>query len=184
MSIATKRGDDGFTDLMFGRRIPKTDIRVAAYGAVDELNGALGPARIHAQQEDLIELAEHIHAIQRMLVTVMGELATDPKDLEKFKKAGHKLVDNEMIGDLDSLVDMIEKEKELTFKGWVMPGEKGSLAGAHLDHARTVCRRAERDVIDLAEAEAASDFNHEVVRFLNRLSDVLWLFARWAEVTE
>lgn len=164
--------------------MPKTDIRVAAYGGVDELNGALGPARVHAMQEDLIEISEHIGAIQKMLVTLMGELATDPKDKEKYLKAGHRQVDKELIGELDSLVELVEKEKNLTFKGWVMPGEKGSLAGAHLDHARTVCRRAERDVIDLAEAEAAADFNHEVVRFLNRLSDVLWLFARWAEVSD
>lgn len=180
-SISTRRGDEGFTDLMFGRRLPKTDIRVAAYGGVDELNGALGPARIHALQEDQIEIAEEIGAIQRMLVTVMGELATEPADLEKYQKAGHRLVDAEMVGALDAIVARIENEKALTFKGWVMPGECGSLAGAHLDHARTVARRAERDVLDLAEAEANGEFNKCAIQFLNRLSDVLWLLARVVE---
>ena len=166
---------------MFGRRLPKTDIRVAAYGGVDELNAALGPVRIHAQQEDLLEITEQVASIQKMLVTVMGELATEPADLEKYQKAGHRLVDADMVAELDAIVSKVENEEKISFKGWVMPGEKGSLAGAHLDHARTVCRRAERDVLDLAEAEANGEFNKHSIQFLNRLSDVLWLLARWAE---
>ena len=85
MSIATKTGDEGETSLMYGRRVPKTDQRVDAYGCVDELNSALGLAR--ASAKDLF-LAEQILAVQKELVVVMGELATAPQDLNRYLKDG------------------------------------------------------------------------------------------------
>src|SRR5436190_12499071 len=94
MSIATKTGDEGETSLMYGRRVPKTDARVEAYGCVDELNSALGLARAAASTATI---AEQILAIQKELVTVMGELATAPQDLERYQKDGFALTTAGMV---------------------------------------------------------------------------------------
>ena len=173
MSIATKTGDAGDTSLMYGRRVPKTDQRVDAYGCVDELNAALGVAR--ATASNLI-LTEQISAVQKELVTVMGELATGPEDLERYLKDGFQLTSAAMTDRLTSVVDDLES-KLGKFKHWSVPGD--TLDSATLDLARTVCRRAERRVAALMTG--AEKFNVEILRYLNRLSDVCWLLARYAE---
>ncbi len=171
MSIATKTGDAGETSLMYGRRVPKTDPRVDGYGCVDETNAALGLVRAAA---GALPVADRILAIQKELVIVMGELATAPQDLERYQKDGFNLTTSAMVDRLTNAVDELEKDKNLYGKGWVMPGNT-PLAAA-LDFARTVCRRAERRV---AGSEANS--NPEILRYLNRLSDLCWLLARQAE---
>lgn len=158
---------------MYGRRVPKTDPRVDAYGCVDETNAALGLVRAAA---GVLPIAGRILAIQKELVIVMGELATAPEDLERYQKDGFHLTTAEMVDRLTSAIDELEKDKSLYGKGWVMPGNK-PLAAA-LDFARTVCRRAERRVAALKASEHSSA---EVLRYLNRLSDLCWLLARWAE---
>jgi len=173
MSIATKTGDAGDTSLMYGRRVPKTDQRVDAYGCVDELNAALGVARATASNP---VLTEHISAVQKELVTVMGELATGPEDLERYLKDGFQLTSAAMTDRLTSVVDDLES-KLGKFKHWSVPGD--TLDSATLDLARTVCRRAERRVAALMTD--AVNFNVEILRYLNRLSDVCWLLARYAE---
>ena len=173
MSIATKTGDAGETSLMYGRRVPKTDARVDAYGCVDELNASLGLARVTASNSFL---TEQISAVQKELVVVMGELATGPEDLDRYVKDGFQLTSSAMTDRLTSVVDDLEQNKLGKFKGWAVPGE--TLDAAALDLARTVCRRAERRVATLAGAE---DFNPEILRYLNRLSDLCWLLARYAE---
>ena len=173
MSIATKTGDAGETSLMYGRRVPKTDGRVDAYGCVDELNAALGLARATAGSSPL---SEQILTIQKELVTVMGELATAPEDLERYKKDGFSLTTDAMVDRLTTAVDSLEEDKSLYGKGWAMPGNT-PLAAA-LDLARTVCRRAERRVAGL---EVSEHSNAEILRYLNRLSDLCWLLARFAE---
>jgi cob(I)alamin adenosyltransferase len=174
MSIATKTGDSGDTSLMYGRRVPKTDARVDAYGCVDELNAALGVARATASNP---VLTEQISAVQKELVTVMGELATGPEDLERYLKDGFQLTSAAMTDRLTSVVDDLES-KLGKFKHWSVPGD--TLDSATLDLARTVCRRAERRVAALMTD--AVNFNVEILRYLNRLSDVCWLLARYAEV--
>jgi cob(I)alamin adenosyltransferase len=171
MSIATKTGDEGETSLMYGRRVPKTDPRVEAYGSVDELNSALGLAR--ASAEDAF-LREQILAIQKELVVVMGELATSAEDMERFQRDGFQLTSSSMTGRLTDLVHELEKDK--TFKHWANPGN--TKTSAALDLARTICRRAERRVAALMDA---ATFNREILRYLNRLSDACWLLARYAE---
>ena len=173
MSIATKTGDAGETSLMYGRRVPKTDARVDAYGCVDELNSALGLVRATA---GATPLAEQILAIQKELVTVMGELATAPQDLVRYQKDGYALTNAAMVNRLTAAVDELEKNKTLYGKGWAMPGQ--TPLGAALDLARTVCRRAERRVAALEVSEHAQG---EILRYLNRLSDLCWLLARFAE---
>ena len=173
MSIATKTGDAGETSLMYGRRVPKTDARVDAYGCVDELNAALGLARATASNP---VLTEQISAAQKELVTVMGELATGAEDRARYMKDGFQVTSAAMTDRLTSVVDDLES-KLGKFKHWSVPGE--TMASATLDLARTVCRRAERRVAALMAVDAK--FNTEILRYLNRLSDVCWLLARYAE---
>ncbi|MEY4386905.1 MAG: hypothetical protein RLY20_2188 [Verrucomicrobiota bacterium] len=173
MSIVTKTGDKGTTALMYGRRVPKTHPRVEAYGTVDELNAALGLARASATHNFL---RTNLLGIQKDLVNLMGELATGVEDLPRYVKDGYTLVTSAMTHKLDALVKEIEAQS-ITFKGWATPGE--TMNSAALDVARTVCRRAERRVCALQEADQLH--NSEIIVYLNRLADLLWLMARWAE---
>ena len=173
MSIATKTGDEGETSLMYGRRVPKSDARVDAYGCVDELNAALGLARATATDPFV---SEQILAIQKELVTLMGELATAAEDMDRYTKDGFQLTSAAMTDRLTAVIDDLEQNRLAKFKGWATPGE--TLAAAALDLARTTCRRAERRVAALI---ADAKFNREILRYLNRLSDLCWLLARVAE---
>ena len=173
MSIVTKRGDRGTTVLMYNRKVSKCHPRVEAYGAVDELNAAIGLARATAADD---YVREHLAAIQRDLVVLMGELATVVEDLPRYVKDGYGLVTADMTARLDGLVGEIEAAKA-SAKGWVLPG--ANAGSAALDVARTVCRRAERRVCSMQEADQLQ--NSEILVYLNRLSDLLWLFARWVE---
>jgi cob(I)alamin adenosyltransferase len=175
MSIATKTGDSGETSLMYGRRVRKNDPRVEAYGCVDELNAALGMARVAAHGDAYI--SEKILSVQEELIIVMGELATAPADIARYQKDGFKLTTTGMVDRLTALVDELEKEKLVNYKGWAIPGS--TLISASLDVARTTCRRAERRVATLAGGD--KDFNGEILRYLNRLSDLCWLLGRYAE---
>ena len=173
MSIVTKGGDAGATSLMYGRRVSKCHPRVEAYGCVDELNAALGLARATASQTFI---RDSLEPIQKDLVQLMGELATAPEDLARFGKDGHRIVTPELTARLDKLVAEIEAQK-ISFSGWATPG--ANPVAAALDLARTVCRRAERRVCGIQEAGDLA--NPEIIVYLNRLSDLLWLLARWAE---
>ena len=173
MSIVTKTGDDGSTALMYGRRIPKNHPRVEAYGTVDELNASLGLARATANDNFI---GENLLAIQKDLVVLMGELAVMPEDLLRYAKDGYSVVTPAMTVKLDALVREIEAQG-VSFKGWATPG--ATMNSAALDVARTVCRRAERR--GCALKEAGEPLNPEIVIYLNRLSDLLWLLARWVE---
>ena len=173
MSIATKTGDNGTTALMYNRRVPKNHPRVEAYGTVDELNAALGLARATAAQEFV---SATLLAIQKDLVILLGELAVANEDLERYVKDGYSLVTPTMTAKLDALVREIEAQN-ISFKGWATPGATRNSAA--LDVARTVCRRAERRACDLQTVGELK--NDEIIIFLNRLSDLLWLFARWVE---
>jgi len=177
MSITTKRGDRGQTDLMYGRRVAKTDIRIAAYGGVDELTSALGLARTQATDQHAW-VVDEIARVQDEIIALMGELATDPQDLPRYGKDGHPRIGEAHVERIGEVGRTIEKAG-LKFKGWVIPGAAGSPLGAALDFARAIARRAERDVVDLAETEP--DFNEAIIGYLNRLSDVLWLMARKVE---
>ena len=176
MSIATKTGDDGSTGLMYGRRVPKNHLRVEACGSVDELNAAIGQARALATHDFI---RTNLIAIQKELIVLMGEVGVLTEDLKRYTTAGYSLVTPEMTGRLDVLVQEIEAQN-ISFKGWATPG--ATVQAAALDVARTVCRRAERRVFDLRQADDLA--NPEVVVFLNRLSDLLWLMARWSETRD
>jgi cob(I)alamin adenosyltransferase len=176
MSIVTKRGDRGMTALMYNRQISKCHPRVEAYGAVDELNAALGLARA-AAEHDL--LRERLASLQKDLVLLMGELATAMEDLPRYVKDGHSLVTPVLTATLEKWIKELEAAN-VPAKGWATPG--ANTASASLDLARTICRRAERRVCALQEAGQLD--NPEIVIYLNRLSDLLWLLARWVEAKQ
>jgi cob(I)alamin adenosyltransferase len=125
-------------------------------------------------QHDFVQT--YLAAIQKELVVVMGELATAVEDLPRYVKDGYSLVTADMTSRLGQLAQEIESATA-SFKGWATPG--ANLASAALDVARTVCRRAERRVCGLQEAGQLQ--NAEIIIYLNRLSDLLWLLARWVE---
>ena len=176
MSIVTKRGDRGMTALMYNRQVSKCHPRVEAYGSVDELNAALGLARA-AAAHDL--LRERLPTIQKDLVLLMGELATAVDDLPRYVKDGYSRVTPAMTATLEKWVAELEAAN-VSVKGWATPG--ANTGSAALDLARTVCRRAERRACALQDAGQLD--NPEIVTYLNRLSDLLWLLARWSEAKQ
>ena len=170
MSIVTKTGDKGETSLMYGRRLSKADPRVDAYGCVDELTAALGLARAIATDKFV---SDKIFAVQQDLIVLMGELATAPADQERYLKDGFQLTTAAMVDRISAVIFDLEKDKTLYRKDWVIPGKNAT--SATLDLARATCRGAERRVA------AVSDKNPEILRYLNRLSDLCWILARYAE---
>jgi cob(I)alamin adenosyltransferase len=169
MSIATKRGDGGQTGLAGGIRVSKSSLRVESYGTVDELNSALGWARSICEDADL---RERTKSIQRELFRIGSCLATPPESSKAQVPVPPELVD-----ELTRQVHEMEATEGL-LSDWSLPGETRS--GAAYDVARTVCRRAERCVVRLMESGEAVEPN--ILAYLNRLSDLLWLFARKAEM--
>ena len=172
MSIITGRGDSGETDLLFGKRIAKSSLRVEALGCVDELNAALGVARASGADPEWVML---IDALQERLIGLMGQLATLPEDEARYREKKFP-----WIGDADVEWVVAEAKKYeargIRFTGWARPGAEGCLARANVDFARSVSRRAERSVLALHDSGEAVP---EAVRlFFNRVADLLWILAR------
>ena len=166
MKIYTRTGDDGTTGLLGRTRVPKHDLRVEAYGSVDELNSVLGVAHAH---DGGALLGELIPRLQSSLFDVGAELATtEPAMLEKLTRVG-----DADVAQLEREIDRLEADLAPLTR-FVLPG--GTPLGAALHHARTVCRRAERRVTALAARESVSG---ALVRWLNRLADLLFVLARW-----
>lgn len=168
MSISTKRGDAGQTGLAGGIRVSKSHLRVEAYGTVDELNASLGLARSFCQDE---ELRKQTFAIQKELFRVGSALATPPDSRKAQVPVTEEMVDalTEQVHQIESIEGMLSD--------WSISGEH--TAAAAYDVSRTVCRRAERNVVRLVEAGEAVE--PTVLAYLNRLSDLLWLFGRKLE---
>jgi cob(I)alamin adenosyltransferase len=165
--IYTKTGDAGETGLGDGSRVPKDHPRVAAYGSVDELNAVLG---ILVSSQPGLPEAELLRGIQNDLFDVGADLCVPP---EKDEAPGAKLrVQLHQAERLEKAIDRLN-EKLQPLRSFVIPGGQPAAAWCHL--ARTVCRRAERDVVTLARQEA---INPQVVVYLNRLSDLLFVLAR------
>lgn len=172
MSIVTRGGDNGETSLLYGGRVPKDDLHTEAYGAVDEAISFLGVAR--AIETD-VDRAERILRLQRELFTVGAELATQSGYRDRLEKH-FPTVSPTMVDELEAEVHALESHVALP-RAFVIPG--GSPAAAALDVARTAIRRAERRAVSLLRAGALE--NAEVVRYLNRCSDLLFMLARQAE---
>jgi cob(I)alamin adenosyltransferase len=168
--IYTKGGDKGTTSLGTGKRVPKHDLRVAAYGAVDEANAFVGVARLHTRGAEP-ELAE----ADAMLARIQNDLFDLGADLCAPEGGG-----GERLRIVEAQVERLEREidrmnAELApLNSFVLPG--GSAAAAHLHVARTVARRAEREITRLAETESVTP---AAIRYINRLSDHLFVLSRW-----
>jgi cob(I)alamin adenosyltransferase len=169
MDIYTRTGDDGTTGLLFGGRVPKDHPAPAAYGDVDEAQAAIGVARAH--RGDNAELDEVLVGLEADLWVLMAELATAADNRHRLE-AGKTLVTAEMVDRLEPLIDEYQSRYDPP-KEFVVPGQEPT--SAFLDLARTVTRRAERSAVAVA-AEGS-----HAVRYLNRLSDLLFVLARWAE---
>ena len=171
MSISTKAGDGGATRLIFGDTVSKADLQVEAYGTIDELNSFLGLARALCDDH---KTRDWLELLQRHTFIVGAELATPADKRDKLKEA----VTSDVTAQLDAIVAEIEQMTGL-LDDWALPGASGG--GAAIDCARSVARRAERCVVRLrdAEAELVSD---EMLAYLNRLSDVIWLLGRRYEM--
>jgi cob(I)alamin adenosyltransferase len=169
MSIATTRGDGGQTGLAGGIRVSKADLRVEAYGSVDELNTVLGFARSICTNKDIHDWTE---GIQRTLFRLGSALATPPES-----KKVPPVISSEDVEDLTKLVYQIEATEGI-LADWSIPGAHTESAAYEM--ARTACRRAERNAVRLGASGVA--FKPEILSYLNRLSDVIWLFGRLIEV--
>jgi cob(I)alamin adenosyltransferase len=168
--IYTKGGDKGQTSLGTGRRVAKHDLRVAAYGTVDEANAVLGLARLHTDGDADAMLAR----IQNDLFDLGGDLCTPEPGAEDTPLEWEPLrVTDAQVARLEAEIDALNAELQ-PLQSFVLPG--GTPAAAHLHHARTVVRRAERLITELAGLE---EVNAAAVRYVNRLSDHLFVLARW-----
>jgi cob(I)alamin adenosyltransferase len=165
--IYTRTGDDGRTSLGDGARLQKFHIRVAAYGDIDEANSVLGIANLHIADPEVREVVRHV---QNDLFDVGADLCRPEKPDAKVKSLR---VTDEQILWLENKIDLFNAELE-PLDSFVLPG--GSEASAYLHHARTVTRRAERDVVRLASEAMV---NPAVLRYVNRLSDLLFVLARY-----
>ena len=167
MSIVTKTGDDGLTGLWSGERVRKDDARVEAYGTIDELDSVLGEAKHYLKRPDCRAIVEEI---QRDLYRIAGELAT------RTGAFSSPVLD----GDERRIEAHIDRyEAEVSLRGFVVPG--ATLQSAKLDVARTVCRRAERRIVSVARD---SDVSYPLRRYVNRLSDLLFMLARAEEALD
>lgn len=165
--IYTRQGDDGLTSLSGGQRVPKDSLRVSAYGTVDELNSAIGVALA----SDLCErLTEVLPSIQNELFHLGSDLSFLEEDKGKYPLPQ---IEGRHIDRLEALIDELTAQVG-PLQNFILPG--GSLGSAYLHVARTICRRAEREVISLAREEAVGSY---VVKYLNRLSDALFVMARF-----
>jgi cob(I)alamin adenosyltransferase len=172
--VYTRTGDRGETALVGGRRVPKDSPRIEAYGTVDELNAVLGLVRAFNEErlgngEGPRWLDETLRRLQNQLFDLGSELATpDDAAYEGMHRVGEAEVT-----ELERLIDRCQEELE-PLKSFVLPG--GGRIGAFLHQARTVCRRAEREILRLSRAEPVSEWP---LRYVNRLSDLLFVLSRW-----
>jgi len=168
--IYTKTGDDGTTGLLFGGRIPKDDLLTEAYGTTDEAVAALGLARASASTQ---AMEADLLALQRELFVVGADLAANPHERAKLQPET-SLVTQDMVRRLEQRIDALVEERPLPGV-FIVPGSNP--ASAAIDLARAIVRRAERAVVALEHAQR--EVNPEVRRYLNRLSDLLFVLARW-----
>jgi cob(I)alamin adenosyltransferase len=170
MKIYTKTGDDGSTSLFGGQRVLKSDLRIDAYGTVDELNSQLGWV---ASMRPDAELGAMIERLQNLLFTLGADLATPPTINVRIDR-----ISEENVGELEQMIDSLDS-RLAPLRSFILPGGSATSAGLHI--ARTVCRRAERILIHARETESISD---EATHFVNRLSDLLFVMARFENASK
>lgn len=172
-SIATRTGDDGTTSLLYGQRVPKSHPQIAAVGALDELNAALGFAK--ATRPAGTDAGE-LERIQHELVALMGEVSCAESDAPRYAGSKFARIGATELARIDAAVAAVEA-RQPKFDGWATPG--ANLHAAALDLARTAARRAERHLVGLGPQ--GKTLRPVLLHYLNRVSDLLWLMAREAE---
>jgi len=172
-SIVTRTGDDGTTSLLYGQRVPKSHPQIAAGGALDELNAALGFAK--ATRPAGADAGE-LERIQKELVGLMGEISCAEADAARYVDSKFARIGAVELARVDAAVAAVEA-RQPKFDGWATPG--ASLHAAALDLARTAARRAERHLVGLGPS--GKTIRPVLLQYLNRVSDLLWLLAREAE---
>jgi cob(I)alamin adenosyltransferase len=172
-SIATRTGDDGTTSLLYGQRVAKDHPQIEAVGAFDELNVAVGA--IKALIDDDVTRARLQH-VQQSLVALMGEVACAEIDADRYARSAFARIQSADVTKLDEAIAELEANG-LKFEGWATPGANARASA--FEQARVVARRAERRLVGLAGH--GRTLRPEARQFVNRLSDLLWLWARAAE---
>jgi cob(I)alamin adenosyltransferase len=172
--VYTRTGDKGETGLVGGKRVPKDSERIAAYGTIDELNSVVGLARTFNDEKINVSDAHRfldviLRQIQDELFDLGSELATPPD----FFQEGMYRVGEREVKKIEQLIDECQKELE-PLKSFVLPG--GGKIGAYLHQCRTVCRRAEREILRLSRVEELSEWP---LKYVNRLSDLFFVLSRW-----
>ncbi len=173
-SIATRTGDDGTTSLLYGQRVPKNHPQIKAVGTLDELNAALGFAK--ATQPAGADHSE-LERIQRELVALMGEITCAESDTQRYAGSKFAKIGEAELARIDAAVEAIEA-RQPKFDGWATPG--ANLHAAALDLARIAARRAERELVGLGGH--GKTVRPVLLQYVNRVSDLLWLLAREAEM--
>lgn len=175
--VYTRTGDSGKTGLVGGKRIPKDHSRIEAYGTVDELNSVLGIVLSYLMQKEASEqrkkLGIILEAIQQKLFDIGSELATLPGD----EYEGQVNLKHEDVLWIEGIIDEMNKELK-PLKSFILPG--GTPLNSFLHLARTVCRRTEREIVKLNNIDLVSP---EIIKFINRLSDLLFVTGRWVTET-
>lgn len=177
--VYTRTGDEGKTRLAGGQQVWKDDLRVEAYGAVDELNASVGVVRVinadmRKESQAAQQLEDELRWMQNKLFDIGGVLATAPG--QTFKNMPQVTTQN--VTRLEKLMDRCQKDLE-PLKEFILPG--GGKVSGFLHQARTICRRAERVCITLSKAESVDP---TIIKFLNRLSDALFVLGRWVAKTQ
>jgi cob(I)alamin adenosyltransferase len=172
-SIATRKGDDGTTGLLFGQRVAKDHPQIEAVGALDELNAALGLAKTTGRSK---RIKQTLELIQKDLVALMGEVVCAEADAARHAKSGFVRLTDASLARIDAAVAAIEA-RQPPFDGWATPG--ATTHSAALEVARTVGRRAERRMVALRSHGRV--LRPLLLQYVNRVADLLWLMAREAE---
>jgi cob(I)alamin adenosyltransferase len=172
--VYTRTGDKGATALVGGKRVAKDSARIEAYGTIDELNSVIGLARVF-NEERLSAGAAHqwLDAVLRDLQDELFDLGSELATPDDFTYDGMYRVGPSEVKKLEALIDECQKELE-PLPSFILPG--GGRIAAYLHQSRTVCRRAERDILRLSRAEALSEWP---LKYVNRLSDLLFVLSRW-----
>jgi cob(I)alamin adenosyltransferase len=170
--VYTKYGDEGETSLLYGGRVSKNDPHTEAYGITDEAVSTMGLARALSKDARVKDI---LRELQRELFTVAAELATEPERYDLFKRH-FKPVTPEMVTSMEETIDKLEESVEMP-KVFILPG--GSPASAAIDMARSMIRTAERRVVALKEQDKLT--NLDILRYMNRLGDLLFVLARYED---
>ncbi len=172
--VYTRTGDKGDTALVGGKRVPKDDPRIESYGTVDELNAVLGIVRAFNDARPDSPIATRLDAILRQIQNELFDLGSELATPPESEWEGMIRVGDAQVAVLERTIDECQEDLE-PLKSFILPG--GGVIAAFLHQARTVCRRAERDILRLTRNEAIGD---GPLRYVNRLSDLLFVLSRWA----